>query len=371
MRRLARVLVGAVVGLAVLGCAVYVSDPWFWKRIATFPGTAALTDAAWYQPSEAVPGAAAVEFTVAAADRRSIDAAALDAALSYATQTQSLALLVWHGGALQLEQYWGGQDVNSTTDSGALHTTLLALLYGAAIEDGVIHSLDEPVATYLPEWRADAHARIRVRDLLQMSSGLEHWQASRNPWNRARRLLFGGHITPLVLGAPVRAEPGTQFEFNNADAELLGIALQRAAGKRYARYLSERLWSRLGTRPAAVWLDSAGGMARTFCCLQASARDWLAVGLLILNQGRVGSEQVVPAAWIAEMLQPSTANPHFGLETWLGDARFLAPDVAILDGGGQRVYIVPSRQLVIVRVGARRADWDEARLPNAILRGVS
>jgi CubicO group peptidase (beta-lactamase class C family) len=131
-------------------------------------------------------------------------------------------------------------------------------------------------------------------------------------------------------------------------------------------------------------------MARTFCCLQATARGWLGIGLTILNLGAAGDEQIVPAAWVQEMLQPSEVSPNFGLEIWLGDVSdaaahrvadpvsgrqsqpFLAGDVAFLAGaGGQRVYIIPSHEIIIVRTGARRTDWDDAKLPNAILRGVS
>ena len=390
MRRLARVVAGAAVALAALCLAVYLSDPWYWKRLLTFPGPEMPADLAWFQPSELVPAGVRRELPVAAPDGAGISQEALADVLSYATQTNSLALLVWHQDALVLERYWSGQDAGSRTDSGGIHATILALLYGVAIDDGLIRSLDEPVASYLPEWRHDARGKIRIRELLAMASGLELSAVSMNPWNRALRLFLSGDVTTLALGTALNTIPGTQFEYLNVDAEILGIALQRASGRRYARYLSERLWSRLGTGAAAIWLDHDAGMAHTFCCLQASARDWLAIGRLILDSGRVGSEQVVSAAFIAEMLKPSAANPNFGLEIWLGDAPggvrrynsaselrarqsepFLAPDVALLDGGGLRVYIVPSQQLVIVRVGAWRADWDDARLPNAILRAVS
>jgi CubicO group peptidase (beta-lactamase class C family) len=142
---------------------------------------------------------------------------------------------------------------------------------------------------------------------------------------------------------------------------------------------------------ASVWLDRENGMARTFCCLQTTARGWLAVGRSILDLGRVGNEQIAPAAWVLEMVRACGTNPGFGLQIWLGDAGgggrgvsdarhvralqsepFVARDVVFLGGaGGQRVYIIPSRQLIIVRTGARRSDWDDAKLPNAILRGVS
>ena len=391
MSRLVRVLIGSSIVLGALCLVVYLSDPLFWKRLLTFPGSGSVTEVQWYQPSEVVAGPEREDLTSSDAEHRSISQQALDAAVEYGTQTHSVALLVWHQGSLQLEHYWPGYDRHSRTDSGAMHATVLALLYGAALEEGVIRSLDEPAATYLPEWRNDAHARIRIRDLLQMSSGLKHQAVSRNPWNQGLRLFLGSDITTRALRAPVSVEPGKRFEYNNVDAEILGIILQRASGKRYARYLSERMWNRLGVGEAAVWLDREGGMAHTFCCLQTTARGWLAVGQSILDLGQVAGEQVVPAAWVLEMLKGSGTNPNFGLQIWLGNEGagerrdngagpvrakqsepFVARDIAFLGGaGGQRVYIIPSQQLIIVRTGARRSDWDDAKLPNAILRGVS
>jgi CubicO group peptidase (beta-lactamase class C family) len=112
--------------------------------------------------------------------------------------------------------------------------------------------------------------------------------------------------------------------------------------------------------------------------------------MLILNEGRVGADQVIPADWVRAMTTPAPTNPNFGYQVWLGSpvggerhyssrsvavARhsepYLAPDVIFSDGfGGQRVYVVPSQRLVIVRTGQSVMEWDDARLPNAILRGL-
>ena len=131
-------------------------------------------------------------------------------------------------------------------------------------------------------------------------------------------------------------------------------------------------------------------MARTSCCLEATARSWLQLGLLHLNEGRIAGHQIVPAAWIAATATPSEHNANYGYFTWLGTEHseyryynrktstrvlhsepFAAPDVRYFDGfGGQRVYIVPSRQLVIVRAGDISPGWDDAYLPNVIIRGL-
>ncbi len=391
MSRFVRVLIGSGIVLGALCLVIYLSDPLFWKRLLSFPGPGTVTAVEWYQPSEPVAGSERDDLTLQDADQRSVSQEALDAAVEYGTQTRSVALLVWHRGSLQLEHYWPGYDRHSRTDSGAMHATVLALAYGAAIEEGVIRSLDEPAATYLPEWRADAHAKIRIRDLLQMSSGLEYrpchaipgiegcacfWAATLRRWRCVRR-----RAPSLACGSSTTV---SMLRFSASFCSAPRACAMRAT-------CQSDIWNRLGVGEAAVWLDRDGGMARTFCCLQTTARGWLAVGLTILDLGRAGAEQVVPAPWVLEMLKPSRTNPNFGLQIWLGDVTegkrpeddakrvralqsepFVVRDVVFLAGaGGQRVYIVPSRELIIVRTGTRRSDWDDAKLPNAILRGVS
>ncbi len=132
-------------------------------------------------------------------------------------------------------------------------------------------------------------------------------------------------------------------------------------------------------------------MPRMFCCLDATARDWLRIGLLILNKGKIGNQRVVSEHWIDEMTAPSDLNPNYGYLTWLGGEHqenriynkkssatayhsepFLDKDIIYLDGfGGQRAYIIPSKNLVIVRTGSIKMNWDDSRLPNLISKGIN
>jgi CubicO group peptidase (beta-lactamase class C family) len=150
------------------------------------------------------------------------------------------------------------------------------------------------------------------------------------------------------------------------------------------------LWKPLGNADAAVWLDRPGGRPHYNSSLFASAQDWLNIGQLILNEGRANNRQVVPRSWIKTMTTPSAINPNYGM-LWMGSpfvaerryakdvnyivkasAPYAAADTMFLDGyGGQRVYIVPSKKLVIVRIGiAQRNDWDDAALPNIVMAGL-
>lgn len=378
-------LVALLVGLvAIVLLLAYVADGAVVRNLLFGPRMGDVTQVARSQPQEAVPGVERDDFPLAAAD--TIDSAGLAAAEAYAAQTNSVALLVWHRGALRYEKYWPGYDRDSRTDTFSAHKTVLGLLYGAAIADGFIESVDEPAAKWIPEWRDDARREIRIRDLLQMSSGLE--LPVFGTW-RGLRVTLGSDLPGTVLPLQAEQPPGTDFQYSNANSAILGMALQNATGKRYAQYLSERLWSRIGTPAAALWLDHEGGLPRTFCCLYTTARGWLQVGRLILDGGRSGGEQVIPEAWIREMSTPAKTNPNYGYQLWLGSPPgkerkyndktvkafhsepFVAQDIRYVDGfGGQRVYIVPSQELIIVRTGEARLDWDDAIIPNAILRAL-
>jgi CubicO group peptidase (beta-lactamase class C family) len=271
-----------------------------------------------------------------------------------------------------------------------MHKTVLGLAIGAAIADGRIASVDERIGRHLPEWSADPRGDITVGQLLQQASGLEVQPFSLNPFGTSMRVYFGTDLTRTVLGIPLADRPGSRFEYTNINAQILGLVLERATGRRYAEYLGERVWSRIGAPQASVWLDRPGGLARTYCCLLTTTRGWLQVGRVLLGRGQIDGERIVPEAWVDAMLTPSATNPNYGYQVWLGlppgnerrynslsrvvarhSAPFAADDVAFLDGwGGQRTYVVPSRELVIVRLGRPQPDWDDARLVNAVLAGL-
>jgi CubicO group peptidase (beta-lactamase class C family) len=156
----------------------------------------------------------------------------------------------------------------------------------------------------------------------------------------------------------------------------------------YERLLSEKLWKPLGNKTAYLWLNRPGGEAHVDAGLFSAPTDWMNVGVLMLQRGKWNGRQLVPASFIDEMMKPSATNPNFGF-MYLGspfapvrkmatDERvtyvvksaepFAADDVAYIDGyGGQRAYIIPSRRMVIVRIGDVARDWDNSRLVNIVL----
>lgn len=381
--------------LAVAACAMApaarrAEAPWpaetTASRFAAFPAMQSVERPDAYQPAEPVRGGRGRPFAPAPAG--AIDPAALDRAEAYAQAQGSFAFIVARDGRIVRERYWDKFGADSRFSTASMHKTVLALAFGPAVARGLI-ALDQPVSRYLPEWRSDPRGAITIRQLLSMSGGLEA-PFGPSPEALGMRLMFGTDIRAAALEAPQVRPEGQEFAYANVSTQLAGEALTRALGQRYSAWLSRAVWAPIGADDAALWLDRRGGSPHYFCCLQASARDWVRVGELIRNRGRSGGRQVVPADWIAQMAAPSPLNPNYGLQLWRGSpyvaerryarsaalvvkaaAPFAADDVLFLDGaGGQRVYVVPSAGLTIVRIGKPSATWDDSAMPNMILAGL-
>ncbi len=387
-RIIATALTVAALGGSAAAQAQGGEDALMAQRLSTLPKSRPWP-IAWFEPKETVEGAASPVMT-ARATPKLIAPEAIAKARDYAVSKNTQALLVWRDGKLVFAEYDPKTQPTDLLNSYYTHFTVLTLLYGAAIRDGYIHSIDDRASKYLPEWANDDRREITLRQLLTMTSGLEVYHDNIDPTNRNTRIFFGGDSTTPALEYPLAAKPGTVFAYSYAIPEICGVILERATHQREADYLSKTLWKPIGARSAKVWLDRPGGRPHFNSALFASAEDWLRVGELIVNDGRVNGRQVIPAAWIRTMTTPTALNPNYGM-IWIGspyvETRRLAANVAytvhssapytladlvFLDGyGGQRIYVSRAKKLVIVRIGeVRRNDWDDAIIPNAIAEGL-
>jgi CubicO group peptidase (beta-lactamase class C family) len=377
LKRLAKGLLG-LVALILLG--VFLWQPTLTTRLVT------VLLGGDQGPRAEVKGGNPPALTTAPEDQRSIPADVLNTAIDFGAKEESHALLIWQGGALQLEHYYPGYSRETRSSTASMAKSPLAMLIGIAIAEGKIPSVDSPVATWITEWANDDRKKITVRHLLQQSSGIDY-----PGFEGSFYMTLGGDVKDYTLARGVAGPPGIDFQYNNINPEVLGILLERATGQPYAQYLQEKLWQAVSRDDAGVLIDAEKTRVPiVFCCLSATAESWLRVGLLHLTGGRVGDRQVVPEAWLKEIVTPARTNPNYGYLTWLGTTftpvrtynaksgtsakhsePFAAPDVIYFDGfAAQRVYIVPSKQLVIVRTGAIRPEWDDAFLPNLIIRAL-
>jgi CubicO group peptidase (beta-lactamase class C family) len=376
LKRIALIL-GVLGLLAVAAVGVFVASEWTYiSRMRSHPANSIL-DVAWYQPKEAVPGAER-PVPLPVADDIAPDAFA--EAVKLAEAKNASALLVVHEGRVVLDRHWHGHKPGDQTNSASMAKTVTALLIGIALGEGKIASIDEPASKWIPAWRDDARSKITLRHLLQMHAGLKPMGEYEEPYSDASYLALGTDSRYVVDNVTAVEEPGRRYDYNNVNFQVLGVVLEAATGRRYADYLSEKLWKPIGASDAAVWLDREGGTARTFGYLFARTEDWARLGLLLLHEGQYNGKAVVPPDYIREMLKPSPTEPTYGLGIWIANDEhqrqdreppFAAPGIFYLDGRfKQRVYIIPSRDVVIVRVGENAKGWEESALPNAVLKGI-
>lgn len=380
--------------LVFLGIStIYWQDPWLWRNTAGFFSSGDPTGVERLKPDEEIQGDASYTLPVAEPEQRTLSQATLDAMHEYAAEFGTHALIVVHNGVVQDEwyaEYWAASDL---TQSQSMHKSLMALFVGIALEDGVLESVEQPVKTWITEWADDPRGDITIRNMLTMSSGLAQYAFTLNPFTDDLKWLNSGRSIEPILRTPLADwEPGTRYDYNNINSEVLGTILERAYGMRYAEILREKLWLPMGGERALVHTDSPGGRAFTSCCLAAPAMDWVRVGMLLLNRGEVNGRRLVSSEWIDAMRTPSPAASHYGYQVWLGyddpplgmangasagssaavaTEPFLARDTWMTWGRGQQhVYVIPSEQLVIVRLGPAlgrqpiKPGYDVPRLPN-------
>ena len=381
----------------------------FWKRMIAL---AKLQDGgewpeSFYQPVARIEGQPAPFFPTAAPAELSIEPAALESAAAWADANNTVALLVLHRGKLQLERYWRGMTVDGYFSGRAMSRSLVGLIYGQAVAEGKL-ALDDAAGKYLPEWRGDPRAVITIRQLLLNQSGLEELSPNAvqlppnaTTWQRAvafasgaftknTRLALGTDFGAAALSLDLQHEPGGRFAFSNANAQILGVILERATGAQFETYFEQKLWRPAGAGVGEFYMDRDGGMPAVYCCFRATPRDFLRVGALLVNDGQIDGRAVLPAGWVAEMTRGSPINPLYGFQIWRGKARagvreymsgsgqgirhgedFVADDVIWMEGGGGRtLWAIPSQQLVILRLGRASPGWDPSVLPNTLLRGL-
>ena len=316
-----------------------------------------------------------------ALDPRAAQTAISPDLLPFLTAERSAAFLVVHQGQLLHETHFAPYNANSRTNVFSMAKTVVTLLTGAAVADGILPSFDAPLTSYLPEYANDPRAaKATLAQLSAMTSGHAWTENYYLPLNPTTDLYFGGDAAGTVLKQGFEREPGTEFEYSSASTQVLAIALQRALQARQpdltlSGYLSQRLWQPLGMEGDASWsLDrprAEGGMEMAYCCIHSSARNFARVGQLLLQDGRWDDKQLLPADFVQRITRPNGFVDHYGYSLWM-DPNHSAPFYFLQGHLGQYVIVVPSAQLVVVRLGQvrHRTHSRHPKIPDEIYRYV-
>ncbi|WP_426369373.1 serine hydrolase [Pseudocolwellia sp. HL-MZ7] len=361
------------------------------KRIVTSNGIEQVRVVDWYEPTVEMRATPEPEKINKIPNNNDAMNEQYSDAIEYAEQINSSAFLIWQGGELILDKYWAPYSADNYTQTHSIHKSLLSMLVGIAIDEGKITSVDDYASKYIGEWVDQPLGQITVKNLLTMTSGLgEKKPPNFFLFSQFMRLLNDPDISAVAQSLPQKIAPGTEFEYINTNPQLLVDVIESATGQSYETYLQDKIWSKMAAKSGYLWMDREDGTPHGYCCLISQPEDLLRIGLLVLNKGKINGEQVVPESWIEDATRPSADNPNYGYLMWRGtpyvkqrkysatgpftalhSEPYLADDVIFFDGfGGQRVYIVPSRELIIVRVGETRMDFDDSIIPNRVISSL-
>jgi len=273
------------------------------------------------------------------ASEAGIDPAAIQLAVDYAGKRNTSALVIGRNGHIVFEKYWGDTTPDTSIWTERFAAVLGPLLVGSAMNDRLITNLDEPISNYHPDL-----ARVPA-----------------------------GPTGPFTL----REHLGSRSTHIEVPSAVVALVLERLTRQPFETLVSERLWKPLGGGDLSFQRGAAkvrGDVAVAGCCVVARISDWMRIGELLANDGVFEGNQFTPPRFVTLMLTPVSKEMPWGFGINV-DGRFAAADVAWLDGGrSQRLWVVPSLHLVILRVGDEPGEsegWDEAMIPDSIIRGTS
>jgi len=221
------------------------------------------------------------------------------------------ACLVAYHGQIVLE--WYGSSYQDPVYTMSSVKSWTALLIGMLIADGAIPSIGVPVSRYIPEWTAGSAAGVTIRHLLTMTSGLD--TRSAESWER-RSIGFVSDKNTFVFGLQLDNEPGSRWAYSNEGVQLLSPLIERASGVSTATYAENRLFRPLGMKNTHLH-EYPPGQVWTYADAEMTLRDFARIGQLVLDEGRVGSTQIIEPGWIHSCLTPQRLNPRYGMLWWL------------------------------------------------------
>lgn len=271
---------------------------------------------------------------------------------SMAAANNSVAFLIIRNDSLLFERYYQDYEASSTVASFSMAKSYTSALIGAAIADGHIKSVEEPITNYLTELKNKmGFDQVTIKHLLQMTSGIKANESYYNPLGQAAKLYYGRNLRGYLSKLKTDYAPGTKFAYRSVNTQLLGLIVERATKKTVTDYMNEKIWNHLGAEYEASWsIDKKkNGLEKTFCCINSKARDFAKFGRLYLNEGQWNGQQLLPKNWITESTtsaQKEGAVGYYGYQWWISPKGFYADGLH-----GQFIYVNRAKNLIIVRLG--------------------
>ncbi|XMO87833.1 serine hydrolase [Algibacter sp. AS12] len=266
----------------------------------------------------------------------------------------TIAYVIIKNDSIWFEKYYHGFNAASKTNSFSMAKSITSALLGKAIMDGYIKNLDQPLSDFYPQYN---YAETTVGDLSSMASGLDWVEHYTSPFSVTARANYDDDLAETILNQKVVKTPGESFEYLSGSTQLLGMVLKKATGKTLSNYLSESFWKPMGAAHDAYWQvdDEENKLAKAFCCIASSARDFARFGKLYKDDGKWNGKQLLDSAFVKKSITPRfKESPEYGYGWWLknvGDKHFFMMRGHL----GQYVLVEPNDNVIIVRLGHRKS----------------
>lgn len=282
----------------------------------------------------------------------------------YLKINNTVAFIIIKKDTIVYEKYFDGYDKESIVPSFSMAKSVVSMLIGCAIDDGLIQSIDEPITNYLPEFKKNGFEKVTISHLLNMTSGINFNESYYNPFGNAASIYYGRNLKKEMLKLKLNPNNTNSFSYSSGDTQLLGLILESSLkGKKISNYLEEKIWKPIGMEYNASWsLDKKSGLEKTFCCLNSVALDYAKLGRLYLKKGNWNGKQILSKEWIEKTTK--SANNRSGVwyyqnHWWISDKEemsFRAEGIL-----GQYIYVNPKTETIIVRLGrnyGKNVGWN-------------
>ena len=283
---------------------------------------------------------------------------------------ETVSFLVLHKDSIAYERYWNDYSEKSLTNTFSMAKSFTSLAIGKAIEEGHIKSVNQKVGDFLPEFANGKKAKVTIKHLLQMTSGIDFGESYGDPFGYMAKTYYGSDLYDLTVNKPMKYQPGTVWKYQGGNTLLLSFILEKATGQNLSDYFSKHFWKPLGATEDALWtLSEEGGKERSYCCFYSNAQDFARIGQMMLDSGKWNGKQLISQYYIEKSISPVNVKneagkliDYYGFQWWMGN--YEGTDFYYARGiQGQYIVAIPAWDAVVVRLGKKRDPNVGAEVP--------
>jgi len=271
------------------------------------------------------------------------------------------ALMVIKNDEVTFENYYLGTKRNDKRISWSMAKSFVSVLFGMQVDAGKI-DIEKSVSFYLPEMKGSGYENVKVKHVLQMSSGVK-WDENYHDFNSdinkmGRVLAVGGSLDEMTTELEGEAEPGKAFHYVSMDTHVIGMIIRRVSGQSLVQLLQDSIWNKIDMEGDAAWITDSTGVAFALGGLNVITSDYARFGRLLLNNGNWDGEQLVSKYWLkasttagADYLKSGENKLGYGFQIWL-PPEAIAGEFFCVGVYGQYIYVNQQENIIIVKNSA-------------------